>query len=256
VSLTYRSGPPWDRVHVDAVRNVRLDIAPGEIVGLAGESGSGKTTLGKICLGLLRPTVGEVLLEGGRFDGHHGRLRGRLQLVGQHPDWSLNPRLPVRVSVEEPLAILGGLSRTERRRRVAEMLVRVGLDEGMAERYPHQLSGGQRQRVAIARALSTKPSFVVFDEVVSALDVSVQAQILNLICDLKDEGIAGLFISHDLAAVRYVSDRIAIMLGGRIVDLAPATDFYSVPEHPYSAQLYAATLDPDLDAQAVGATAG
>ncbi len=241
VGVTFTSGPPWARESVDAVRSVDLDIFEGETVGLVGESGSGKTTLGRVALGMQKPTRGQVLIDGAPFDGHRGRLRGRLQLVGQHPEWALNPRLRVGTSVSEPMDILGIGSRQERYARVNEMLEFVGLEPSLAGRYPHQLSGGQRQRVAIARALITKPGFIVFDEAVSALDVSVQAQILNLIKEIQSaQRFAALFISHDLAAVRYVAQRVAVMLNGEILEIAPSERFYGRPEHPYSRQLQAA----------------
>lgn len=227
-----------ERVH--ALRGVSLDIFPGETVGLVGESGSGKTTLGRALLGLVRPTSGEVLFEGHAIIGRGARrrLKGRLQVVLQNPDWSLNPSLRVWRSVSEPLAIAGGTSTRERRRAVEEVLALVGLDASLAERRPHELSGGQRQRVAIARAIVTRPSLIVFDEAVTALDVSVQTQVLNLIQDLQAEhGFAALFISHDLAAVRYVSGRIAVAYGGELVEVGPVQRFYDEPEHPYSRQL-------------------
>ena len=239
--VTFASGPPWARESLDAVRLVDLDIHEGETVGLVGESGSGKTTLGRLCLGMQRPSRGTVLIDGSPFDGHRGRLRGRLQIVGQHPEWALNPRLRVGTSVAEPMSIMGIGTRAEHRTRVGEMLELVGLESSLAKRFPHQLSGGQRQRVAIARSLITNPSFVVFDEVVSALDMSVQAQILNLIKDIQAaHAFAALFISHDLAAVRYVAHRVAVMLDGDILEIAPSELFYGRPEHPYSRELQAA----------------
>ena len=239
--VTFSSGPPWAREHLDAVRTVDLDIQVGETVGLVGESGSGKTTLGRMCLGMQMPSRGQVIIDGSPFDGHRGRLRGRLQIVGQHPEWALNPRLRVGTSVGEPLAIMGIGTRAERQTQVGEMLELVGLEASLARRFPHQLSGGQRQRMAIARSLITNPSFIVFDEVVSALDVSVQAQILNLIKDIQAaQDFAALFISHDLAAVRYVAHRVAVMLNGDILEIAPSERFYGRPEHPYSRELQAA----------------
>ena len=239
--VTFSSGPPWARESLDAVRHVDLDIHKSETVGLVGESGSGKTTLGRLALGMQKPTRGSVLIDGSPFDGHRGRLRGRLQIVGQHPEWALNPRLRVSTSVAEPMAIMGIGTRAEHHKRVGDMLELVGLESSLARRFPHQLSGGQRQRVAIARSLITNPSFVVFDEVVSALDMSVQAQILNLIKDIQAaRDFAALFISHDLAAVRYVAHRVAVMLDGDILEIAPSERFYGRPDHPYSRQLQAA----------------
>jgi len=243
VSLTYRArGLGGDKV--EAVRNVSLEVAPGETLGLVGESGSGKTSLGKLCLGLIRPTAGEVRFKGtplGKARSDRRSHKGRRSVVLQHPEWALNPRLRCGASLAEPLEIQGSGTRGEHRQAVAAMLRQVGLDESVAERYPGALSGGQRQRVAIARALITSPELVVFDEAVSALDVSVQAQILNLIKALQAEhGFAALFISHDLAATRYLCHRIAVMYRGEIVEIAPARAFYDRPQHPYSRQLLAA----------------
>ncbi|PZF84706.1 ATP-binding cassette domain-containing protein [Jiangella anatolica] len=239
VDLDYGSGPPWARRHQRAVSAVSLTIAPGETVGLVGQSGSGKTSVGRLLLGLARPTAGSVLFEGRPLGEDRRRHRGRLQAVLQNPAWSLDPRLRCGTSVAEPLTVAGALPADERRRRVAHMLKQVGLDPGVADRFPHQLSGGQQQRVAIARALVSHPSLVVFDEAVSALDVSVQAQILNLIRRLQDEvGFAALFISHDLAAARYVSHRVAVMWRSEIVEVADAAALYHHADHPYTRSLF------------------
>jgi ATPase components of various ABC-type transport systems, contain duplicated ATPase len=239
VGVTYRKRSLLKRTIVPAVRKVDLAIMPGETVGLVGESGSGKSTLGRVALGLLAPSEGEFLFEGAAFNARV-RHEGALSVVFQHPEWALNPRLRSGMSIAEPLAIQGIGDRSERRRRVGEMLGEVGLDVGLASRYPGELSGGQRQRMAIARALITRPRFVVFDEAVSALDVSVQSQILNLIRRLqRQHGFAALFISHNLAATRYVSHRVAVMLRGEMVEIAPAAKFYDTPDHPYSRALYA-----------------
>ena len=239
VSLTYRKRGLAGGT-VEAVRGVDMTIAAGETLGLVGESGSGKTSLGKLCLGLLAPSAGRVRFHGADFPGRRA-LRGKRAVVLQHPEWALNPRLRCGASLVEPLEIMNWGSRQDCLQKVASLLGEVGLDESFAERYPGELSGGQRQRMAIARALITEPEFLLFDEAVSALDVSVQAQILNLIKRLQGEhGFAALFISHDLAATRYLCHRIAVMYRGEIVEVAPARTFYGRPEHAYSRQLLAA----------------
>ncbi len=239
IVVTYAAGPFKGGTGFDAVRKVSLDIGAGETVGLVGESGSGKTTLGRVCLGLLKPTRGAMLFGGEPFGSLRER-RGQLSVVLQQPEWALNPRIRCGRSLEEPLLVLGRPA-VERRERVKSILDSVGLDFSFAERYPGQLSGGQRQRVAIARALITEPRFILFDEAVSALDVSVQAQVLNLILDLQQRhGFGALFISHDLAATRYVSRRIAVMYKGELVEVAPSERFYGTPEHPYSRSLLSA----------------
>lgn len=236
IGVTYGGGV-FSRTTVDAVRTVSFDIEVGETLGLVGESGSGKTTLGQVCLGLLKPTRGDVLFEGSPIPALRA-LRGRLSVVLQHPEWALNPRLTCGASVAEPLVILG--RKDGKAGKVSAILDQVGLDPALASRYPSELSGGQRQRMAIARALITEPQFIVFDEAVSALDVSVQAQVLNLIRDLQAEHHFGaLFISHDLAATRYVCHRIAVMRHGEVLEIGPAHRFYDEPEHPYSRALMA-----------------
>lgn len=238
VSFAYSAGPAWARVRKPVLDAFSLQIAPGEMIGLVGESGSGKSTVGKLCLGLLRPGTGQV-----RFTGEPMRrlAPGTISAVLQHPQTSLNPRLTVEHSVAEPL-VLAGVGRLQRRERVREMLEQVGLDASFAGRYPGQLSGGQRQRVSIARALVTEPQFVLFDEAVSALDVSIQAQILNLIRSLQHTRRFGaIFISHDLRATRYIADRILVMRAGTIVDEGAAHRFYEPAEHEYTQKLQLAS---------------
>lgn len=236
-SLTYSSGLPWARRYKTAVDDISLSLEPGVITGLIGESGSGKSSLARLALGLLHPTSGKVTFEdeGGI---QTGRAPGRFAIVSQNPDRTLNPMLRIGLSIAEPLTIRGGVSRAEKRAAVLEMMSRVGLNPDHIDRLPSEFSGGQRQRIAIARALITRPQFIVFDEAVSALDVSVQAQVLNLVKDLQATmGFASLFISHDLAATRYVADRIVVLYQGRIVEDAPASIFYDTPAHPYSRAL-------------------
>ncbi|WP_433474513.1 ABC transporter ATP-binding protein [Spirillospora sp. CA-142024] len=236
VTVVFKTGTPLNRVPLHAMREVSLRVAPGETLGLVGESGSGKTTTGRVALGLRRPASGTVRFEGGPFPRRRRALAGRMQAVLQHPQWSLDPRMRVGRSVAEPLVVIGEAAGADER--VHAMLGRVGLEPELAGRYPHELSGGQRQRVSIARALITRPAFIVFDEPVSALDVSVQVQILNLIKDLRDEyGFGALFISHDLGAVRYAADRIAVMRAGEVVETAATEVFHTSPSHEYSKQL-------------------
>jgi ABC-type glutathione transport system ATPase component len=242
LSVTFGSGAHT----VHALRNVSLEIYRGETVGVVGESGSGKTTLSRALLGLQKPSSGTVDFDGQPVAGRRQARRrgGRMQVVLQNPDWSLNPSRRAWTSVAEPLAVTRSAPRSQRRAVVDAMLRRVGLSGEVGDRYPHELSGGQRQRVAIARAIITEPDLIVFDEAVTALDASVQTQVLNVIRDLQAEaGFAAIFISHDLAAVRYVSDRIAVAYRGELVDVVPADTFYGEPTHPYSRQLRA-TLPP------------
>jgi oligopeptide/dipeptide ABC transporter ATP-binding protein len=246
--FTRRSGVPLLSRKVDEVRavdGVDLHIARGETVGLVGESGSGKSTLGRVLLDLIPRTSGTV-----RFDGldlarqssaEMRRLRRRMQIVFQDPYSSLHPRMTVRQTIMEGL-IAGGVRRgAEADRRIAELVEAVGLGPAHVHAYPHRLSGGQRQRVAIARALSVNPDFIVADEPVSALDVSIQAQILNLFADIQTRfGLTYLFISHDLNVIRYLADRVAVMYRGRIVEQAPSETFFAGPRHPYSRLLLSA----------------
>ena len=238
VSVSFASGVGARRRETTAKSQVSFSVAPGQTLGLVGESGSGKTTTGSVVLGLRRPDSGEVRFQGAPLARSLRSRAGRMQAVLQHPRWALDPRSTVLSSVLEPLLVHERRS-TETEDRAIAMLEQVGLPSSFAARRPHQLSGGQLQRVSVARALVTHPSFLVFDEAVSALDVSVQAQILNLIRDLQDEhGFAALFISHDLAAVRYISHHVAVMRAGEIVEIAPTDVFYDLPQHPYSRQLF------------------
>ncbi len=238
------------RAALRAVDGVSLAIAPGETLGLVGESGCGKSTLGRLLLRLLEPTAGDVRFEGRSILGLRGRelraLRRRMQIVFQDPYGSLNPRMRVGTIVREGLDIHRIGTRAERAARVAELLGLVGLDADAARRYPHEFSGGQRKRIGIARALAVDPRFVVADEAVSALDVSIQAQIVNLLGDLQRRlGLTLLFISHDLRIVEHVSARVAIMYLGRIVEVGTRADVYERPRHPYTRALLSAVPVPD-----------
>jgi oligopeptide transport system ATP-binding protein len=240
---------------VKALDGVDIDIARGETLGVVGESGCGKSTLGRCIVGLLKPTAGRILYDGqdvGSLNHRQTRpLRKRLQIVFQDPYASLNPRMTSGDIIAEPLRVHKVVEGRFVTKRVQELMTLVGLDPRFIRRYPHEFSGGQRQRIAIARALALEPEFIVADEPISALDVSVQAQILNLMISLQDRlGLTCLFISHDLSAVRHISSRIAVMYLGRIVELASPPDLYSSPRHPYSAALIAAAPIPDPRAHA------
>ena len=235
---------------VRAVDGVSLDIAPGETLGLVGESGCGKSTLGKAVTRLLKPTTGKITFEGTDITHLNQRqirpLRRDFQMIFQDPAESLDPRMSVRAILEEPFIIHNIGNRTERRKWVDALLDRVGLQSSAADRYSFEFSGGQRQRIGIARALALRPKLIVCDEPVSALDVSVQSQILNLLVELqRDFNLSYLFIAHDLSVVKHISDRVAVMYLGKIVELATAETIYRDPRHAYTKALLSAIPEPD-----------
>jgi oligopeptide/dipeptide ABC transporter ATP-binding protein len=238
--------------YVRAVDGIDFTIDKGKTLGLVGESGSGKTTVGRTVLGLIPATGGRAVFDGidlfSQTPGQWRAMRRRMQIIFQDPMSSLNPRMTIAGIVGEPLMVHGSLSRRHRKARVGELLERVGLSAGYMNRYPHEFSGGQRQRIGIARALASQPDFIVCDEPVSALDVSIQAQILNLLDNLQKElGISYLFIARNLAVVEHFADEVAVMYLGRIVEKADGDSLYACPTHPYTKALLSAIPVPDPD---------
>jgi len=240
---------------VKAVDGVTFDIYEGETLGLVGETGSGKTTVGRTMLRLYEPTDGSVLMEGIDLMELSGqdliRMRARMAMIFQDPYASLNPRMTIGSIVSEPLKVHGIAQGQERHERTQQLLEQVGLNPYFINRYPHEFSGGQRQRIGIARALALNPDLVILDEPISSLDVSIQAQVVNLLKELQEElGLTYLFIAHDLSMVRHISDRIAVMYLGKLVELADRNEIFDVPLHPYTQALMSAVPVPDPDASA------
>lgn len=237
---------------IKAVDGVAFDIERGKTLGLVGESGCGKSTAGRAVLKLVEPDEGKIVYQGKDISGisrHEMKpLRKEMQIIFQDPFGSLNPRMTIGASIEEGLRASGVTDRHERKKRVENLLEVVGIAAGAADRYPHEFSGGQRQRIGIARALSVEPSLIVCDEPVSALDVSIQAQIINLLKELQAQlGLSYLFIAHDLNVVGYISDTVAVMYLGRIMEYAPADEVYENPLHPYTLALLSAAPRPEPD---------
>jgi peptide/nickel transport system ATP-binding protein len=251
LSMTFTSGSLFKRRRVQAVRGVNIELRRGEVLGVVGESGSGKSTLGRLLLGLIEPTAGAVRIDGMNLHSATRRemrsFRRRMQIVFQDPYGSLDPRRRVGNQIADGLIVHNLAPAARHEAEVADLLRAVGLAPEHAKRFPHEFSGGQRQRVAIARALATRPDFLVADEPVSALDVSIQAQIIALLADLRSKlGLAILFISHDLPVVKHICDRVVVMYLGRIMESGPAAAIFARPRHPYTRALLSAT--PRLDA--------